>query len=66
MNAFIQISRGRTSDYGSPHGLKFSDIESYLNLAQVGDPDMRETFSYLISELDVFWLNNQRRKEKDG
>lgn len=47
---------------GSPHGLQYSEIESYLRLAGVLGDEQRSFYAHMISVLDRHFMDDQRKK----
>lgn len=52
-----------TRQQGSP--VQFQEIEAWLNLNQILNPDVRQEFAHLIRVMDSKYINFFREKNKE-
>lgn len=64
-HAFVDLSRGRTTDMGVVHGIRYSDIAAYLDFACITSAEDRAEYAFIISALDRDYLNSIR-EQQDG
>lgn len=63
--AFMELHRCRPSGYG-PVGIPFTEVEAWLRVYQVTEPDDVMTFARIIGMLDNVWLDHQYKRLKES
>ncbi len=62
-SAFLELSAQRGMGFSGPEALKFTEIESYLRLADVTSYDSRREALTILLALDRDYLNDLRRAQ---
>lgn len=64
-NGFQMLSETRDYGMGGPLRVKLTEIEAYLRLRRIDDPDDIEVFLLSIFNLDGIWVNDYYERTED-
>lgn len=63
-NAFVLLSRSRTSHFAGSNPIALSEIKAFFEIFEINDIEEREDFVYFIKELDAELLTLERAEQK--